>query len=89
MKSVRDVLMSKASDDSGKYVSREFQHYGYGLADELGDLVHKALYIKMAKEINRRILEEARLYVKDYPRARNKARLFMWKVQELRRSNDK
>jgi len=67
-----------------KYVSREFQKYGYDLAMELGDPAHKSLYIKMAKETPRAILEKARYFVKD-ARARNKGRLFMWKVKELKK----
>jgi len=67
-----------------KYISREFQKYGYDLAMELGDLKHKSLYIKLAKEIPRAILEKARYFVKD-AKARSKARLFMWKVKELRK----
>ncbi|MGB9637412.1 MAG: hypothetical protein ACPLY7_01300 [Microgenomates group bacterium] len=66
-----------------KYISREFQKYGYDLAMELGDLKHKSLYIKMAKEIPRPILEKARYFVKD-AKAKSKPRLFMWKVKELR-----
>ena len=66
-----------------KYISREFQKYGYDLAEELGDFKHKALYIKLAKEIPRAVLEQARNFVKD-ARARSRARLFMWKLKELR-----
>lgn len=66
-----------------KYISREFQKYGYDLAMELGDLAHKSLYIKLAKEVPRAILEKAKNFVKD-ARARNKAKLFMWKLKELR-----
>lgn len=71
-----------------KYISREFQKYGYDLAVELGDLEHKSLYIKMAKEIPRAILEKARYFVKE-ARAKNKARLFMWKVKQLREEGKK
>jgi len=67
-----------------KYVSREFQKYGYGLAVELGDLEHKALYIKLAKETPRAILEKARYFVKD-AKARNRGKLFMWKLGELKK----
>ena len=68
-----------------KYISREFQKYGYDLAVELGDLEHKALYIKLAKETERAILEQARNFVKDAGRVKSKARLFMWKLSELRK----
>ncbi len=67
-----------------KYVSREFQKYGYDLAVELGDLEHKALYIKLAKETPRAILEKARYFIKD-AKARNRGKLFMWKLGELKK----
>ncbi len=66
-----------------KYVSKEFQQYGYELAEELGDMGHKALYIKLAKETPRVILENARSFVKDAG-ARSKGRLFMWKLKQLK-----
>ena len=66
-----------------KFISREFQKYGYDLAAELNDLEHKALYIKLSKEVPRAILEKARYFVKD-SKARSRARLFMWKLKELR-----
>lgn len=66
-----------------KFISREFQKYGYDLALELGDLEHKALYIKLSKEVPRAILEKARYFVKD-SKARSRAKLFMWKLKELR-----
>ena len=70
-------------DDGGGYITQEFQDYGYRLAVELNDLKHKSLYIKMAKEVSRGILERARSFVID-SNARNKARLFMWKVKQLK-----
>ncbi|PIU28673.1 hypothetical protein COT08_00715, partial [Candidatus Woesebacteria bacterium CG07_land_8_20_14_0_80_44_9] len=63
----------------------EFQKYGYDLAVELGDLEHKALYIKLAKETPRKILEQARNFVKDAGRVKSRARLFMWKLTELKK----
>ncbi len=68
-----------------KYISREFQKYGYDLAVELDDLKHKALYIKLAKTVPRGRLETARNFVKDAGSARNKAALFMWKLGKLKR----
>lgn len=69
-----------------KYISREFQKYGYDLAKELGDLEHKSLYIKLAKEVPRALLEEARNFVRDAYNVKSKPRLFMWKLTQLRRS---
>lgn len=68
-----------------KYISREFQAYGIYLAETLGDYKHKALYIRLAKTIPRAILEKALSFVKD-SNARNKARLFMWKMKELKKT---
>jgi hypothetical protein len=86
-KSLKDILREKNQNtkkDSGKYVSREFQDYGYRLASELGDLKHKSLYIKLAKETPRTLLEEAKSYVLDYPNAKKKGAIFMWKLKELK-----
>lgn len=69
-----------------KYVSREFQLYGYHLAEELSDLAHKSIYIKFAKTIPRPLLEQARNFVKNASHAKSPARLFMWKLKELRKS---
>lgn len=68
-----------------KYISREFQAYGIYLAESLGDYKHKSLYIRLAKTVPRAILEKAMSFVKD-ANATSKARLFMWKMKELRKS---
>lgn len=70
------------------YISQEFQDFGYRLAVELDDLAHKSLYIRMAKKIPRQILEAALSYVAD-ANARSKAKLFMWKLKQLRAELDK
>ncbi len=67
-----------------KYISQEFQDYGLRLAHELNDLAHKSLYIRLAKREKRSLLESARSYVAD-ARVRSKARVFMWKLKQLRR----
>ncbi len=67
-----------------KYISREFQAYGVFLSEILDDYKHKSLYIRLAKTVPRAILEKALSFVKD-SKARNKARLFMWKMKELRK----
>jgi hypothetical protein len=41
------------------------------------------MYIKWAKEKPRSVLESAYRFTADYPDARDKSRLFMWKVKEL------
>ncbi len=78
-------ILKKFNPTKDKYISREFQAYGYWLAEQLGDLRHKALYIKYAKEIPRGILEAALSFVKDAGKVKSKPRLFMWKLKELRK----
>ena len=80
---IGDVL-KKFHKDEDKYISREFQKYGYDLAEELGDLKRVSLYIKLAKETPRGFLEAAKNFVKDAYNVKSKGRLFMWKLKELK-----
>lgn len=75
--------------EEDKFISREFQKYGYDLAEELGDLKHKSLYIKLAKETPRGLMEKARSFVKDAENVKSKPRLFMWKLQQLKEEKEK
>lgn len=72
-----------------KYISREFQDFGYQLAVEFNDLKHKSLYMKLAKNEDRGLLEAARRFVIDADHARSKGRLFMWKLKELKKEGSK
>ncbi len=72
-----------------KYISREFQKYGYELALELGDLKNKSLYIKLAKETPRGLMEAARSFVKDAQNAKNKGALYMWKLKQIKTEKQK
>jgi len=76
-------LFSNYQVKKNKYVSQEFQDYGLRLAHELNDLAHKSLYIRLAKKEKRSLLELARSYVAD-AHVRSKAKVFMWKLKELR-----
>jgi len=87
MKLLKTILSQAKIDDRDKYLSREFQQYGIYLAEKLQDLPHKALYIKMAKQQKREVLEEALSFVLD-ANARSKAKLFMWKVAQLNKAID-
>ncbi len=71
-------------EDKGGYISQEFQDFGYRLACDLNDLQHKSLYIKMAKEVDRTLLERALSFVSDAENAQSKAKLFMWKLKQLK-----
>lgn len=85
MQKVGDIVSKYKLDNKDKFVSREFQKYAYDLAVELGDLAHKSLYMKLAKETPRILLEKARSFVKDAYQPKSKGRLFMWKLQELKK----
>jgi hypothetical protein len=79
------AILQDFTKDEDKYISREFQKYGYELAKELGDLKNKSLYIKLAKETPRGLLENARNFVKDAMNVKSPAKLFMWKLSELKK----
>lgn len=81
MKAIGDILLS-FNPLEDKYISREFQSFGCHLADALGDTAHKALYIRLAKQLPRPLLEKALSFTKD-ARAKRKGALFMWKLKEL------
>lgn len=68
-----------------KYVKNEFQAYGLQLAEELEDWKNKSLYIRLAKNTDKKIIETARLFVKDQSpgTVKSKAKLFMWKLAQL------
>lgn len=86
---IKDILRDYKTGEKEKYISREFQQYGYDLAEELNDLEHKALYIKLAKMEKRGLLEAARGFVKDAQEVESKGRLFMWKLSELKKQSKK
>lgn len=76
-------------NDKHKYVSKEYQYYGLRLAGKLGDSKRVTMYIKWAKEKPRVILEQAFSFAIDYPSAKDRSRIFMWKVKELENESKK
>lgn len=82
--SIKSLFDQFKLEDKGGFITQEFQDYGYRLAVELDDLKHKSLYIRLAKTEPRWLLEAARSFVLDADQARSKAKLFMWKVQQLK-----
>jgi len=81
MDSIDDIL-KKFDPFEDKYISREFQSYGVYLAEKLGDSRHKSLFIKLARDIPRPILQEALRFVVD-AKARSRGALFMWKLRQM------
>lgn len=86
---IGDVLQKYQSSNEDKYVSREFQKYGYELAKELGELKRTSLYIKLAKNTPRALLEKARSFVKDANNVKSRGKLFVWKLTQLKKDYKK
>ena len=88
MKSIKDLIKNKdlKRDHRNTY---EFQAYGNRLAEEFNDQKHRTLYIKLAKQEDRNLLEQAREYVLAAKKATTKGRLFMWKLGELKKEQNK
>lgn len=84
MKSISRVLEETKGLKRPKNLSKEFQVFGVYLAETLEDPKHYSLYIKLAKNTQRQILEEALNFTKGYLTAKNKARVFMWKLKQLK-----
>jgi hypothetical protein len=82
MRSLKTLIDEKKPVDKNKYVSREFQDYGYRLAAELGDMSHKSLYMRLAKTYDRASLELCKRFVID-SNADNRGALFMWKLKQI------
>lgn len=85
MQTVKDIL-KKFDPLHDKYISREYQSYGVHLSEKLCDTRKKSLYIRLAKNIPRAILDSALRFVID-SNARNKAALFMWKLKQMNAFN--
>lgn len=85
MKKLSQVIDEIKFKDRPKNLTKEFQVYGVHLAETLEDTKHYSLYIKLAKLTPREILEDALNFCKDYPNAKSKARLFMWKLGQLKK----
>ena len=74
---------NKLFGNKHKYISTEYQLYGLRLSNKLDDKKRATMYIKWAKEKPRGILEQALSFTTDYPNAKDKSRIFMWKIKEL------
>lgn len=91
MQHLKDLLEQKVSEydqrQAGKeqqsFINHEFQDYGMRLAHRMGDLKMKAFYIRAAKTMPRALLEDAAAFADTYNNARNKGKIFSWKLGEL------
>ena len=82
--SLAELLQQHQAPETNQYVSREFQAFGCHLAEQLEDTKHTALYIKLAKTVPRGLLAQALSFVSDAQDVKSKAKLFMWKLTQLR-----
>ena len=82
--SIKSIIQRKYADKGHVHAKYEFQEYGIRLSEQLHDKKHKTLYIKLAKEKPRVLLEEARIFSIDYKTSSiNRGKIFMWKLQQL------
>ena len=84
MQSIGDILKEITAKDSGKYLKFEWQLYAYNLAKWMDDLDRVSMYMKLAKNEDRQIVQQAWDFVKD-SNARSKPRLFLWKLSLLKK----
>lgn len=80
------VEYKKKLERRKKYIKNEFQAFGLMLAEELDDWAHKSLYIRLAKNTDKNLLEKALYFIKDQTQhtINSKGRLFMWKLKQLK-----
>lgn len=88
MKPIAKAIAEVKFKDRPKNISKEFQMYGVYLAESLDDTKHYSLYIKLAKNMDRKILEEALNFTKGYYGAKNKAKVFMWRLEQLKKASN-
>jgi hypothetical protein len=81
-------ILKKFDPVKDKYISRDFQAYGIWLAEEFNDYKNRGMWIKLAKNNHRAILEKAYSFVID-SNADNKIALFLWKLKQIKSTNDK
>lgn len=84
MRKIGAIIDEVKNTKRPKNLKFEFQFYGCSICETLGDTDKYSLYIKLAKTYDRGLLEEALNFVKDYPHAKSKPKLFMWKLKTLR-----
>ncbi len=84
MQDIKSLLKNYNNEEKFKYVTKEYQDYGLRIAHTLHDEKHKALYIKLAKTVDRNMMEECFAFAKHYNSAKDKGKLFMWKLGQLK-----
>ncbi len=87
MESAKTILLNHTltteASKGKKKAKIEFQAYAYRLAHDLNDLNHLRIYMKLAKNVERPLLEQAYSFVAD-SRTSEKGKLFLWKLKKIR-----
>ncbi|BCX13927.1 MAG: hypothetical protein KatS3mg085_459 [Candidatus Dojkabacteria bacterium] len=86
VKSAKEILLDYdiLKGDGNRHPKHEFQAYAYRLAHDLNDLVNLKIYMRLAKNVERTLLEQAYAYAID-SKTEEKAKIFLWKVKDLRK----
>lgn len=84
LEKISSVDMTRfAAAEVNKRVSTKEQLRALQIARELGDEKSKEIYLSLCKRFQEGVIEEALRFVID-SQAQSKAKLFMWKVKQLR-----
>jgi len=83
MKTIASILDQSRNVNRPKNITTEFQLYGVYICEQLGEQRY-SLYIKLAKNENRNLLEEALTFTKAYANAKSRGKIFLWKLKQLR-----
>jgi hypothetical protein len=89
MKQLGKIIQETKFPLRPKNLHTEFQQYGVWLCEQLGDLKNYSLYIKLAKQTERALIEEALTFTKGYTNAKSKGRVFMWRLKQLKDGSTK
>lgn len=69
--------------DAKRHPANEFQAYAYKLANDLNDLQNLHIYMRLAKNVERSLMEKAYSFVSDSS-TDQRGRLFLWKLKQIR-----
>jgi len=79
-----EELLRDRDPRKGSYAKYEWQAFGYELMRKLDDPKHRGIYMRLSKNEDRSLLMKAlETAIDGNPRSR--ARVFMWKIKELRK----
>jgi hypothetical protein len=72
------------ADKKQNHAHHEFQAFAYRLAHDLRDMENLKIYMRLARNVERSLMERAYSYALD-ANTDNKGKVFFWKVKELRK----